>query len=208
MKIPSNKRLLEAYAGAVTAVLALIVGMAALTPQKQTFDEITVHRINIVEPGGTLRMVISDHAKLPGVIVKGEERPSLDRPQAGMLFYNDEGSENGGLVFGGHKNATGEIIDSGGSLSFDKYGASGEMMQLAGVSDSTDQFAGLKIRDSSLTGSGNKRVWVGHTDDGTASVALMDAKGRKRIVMAVKADGTSNIDFLDASGKVIRELVP
>lgn len=62
-----------------------------------TFDEINVHRINVLEPNGTLRMVISDHAKLPGIIVRGKEQP-FSRPQAGMIFYNDEGSENGGLI--------------------------------------------------------------------------------------------------------------
>jgi hypothetical protein len=38
---------------------------------------------------------------LPPVIVKGKEHPEFGepRPQAGMLFYNDEGSENGGLIF-------------------------------------------------------------------------------------------------------------
>ena len=31
-----------------------------------------------------------------------------------MLFYNDEGTENGGLVFGGHRNANGDVVDAGG----------------------------------------------------------------------------------------------
>jgi hypothetical protein len=48
-----------------------------------------------------------------------------------MLFCNNEGSENGGLAFGGHKNAKGEIVDSVGSLSFDKYDAS-QVVQLMG----------------------------------------------------------------------------
>ncbi|HEY4640764.1 MAG TPA: hypothetical protein VII75_05425 [Thermoanaerobaculia bacterium] len=38
-----------------------------------------------------------------------------------MLFFNDEGSENGGLIFGGHKNEKGEVVSSGGSLSFDRW---------------------------------------------------------------------------------------
>ena len=67
----------------------------------------------LLEPDGTLRMVISDHAKLPGIVVRGKEQPFV-RPQAGLLFYNDEGSENGGLVFGGRRNDKGEIVDSGG----------------------------------------------------------------------------------------------
>ena len=51
----------------------------------------TAQRIDIVQPDGTLRMVISNHSKLPGIIVKGKEQ-AFDRPQAGMLFYNDKGT--------------------------------------------------------------------------------------------------------------------
>ena len=50
-----------------------------------------MHRINVREPDGTLRMVISNHARLPGVIVRGKEPPPVDRPYAGMLFYNEKG---------------------------------------------------------------------------------------------------------------------
>jgi len=47
---------------------------------------------------------------LAPVIIKGKERPEMGeaRPKAGMLFYNDEGSENGGLIFGGMKNERGK----------------------------------------------------------------------------------------------------
>jgi hypothetical protein len=38
-------------------------------------------------------MVVSNHSRLPGIIVKGKEKP-FERPQAGMIFYNDEGSES------------------------------------------------------------------------------------------------------------------
>src|SRR5580658_4752984 len=116
----SGQRFLVIYSGVLTALFAVIVWVGAASPAKVVnFDEITVHRLNVVEPDGKLRMVISNHARLPGIIVRGKEQP-FPRPQAGILFYNDEGSENGGLVFGGGKNAKGEVEDSGGSLSFDK----------------------------------------------------------------------------------------
>ena len=65
---------------------------------RTNFDEITVQRINIVEPGGTLRTIISSKAAAPGVYVKGKEEPREDPPTAGMIFLNDEGSEIGGLM--------------------------------------------------------------------------------------------------------------
>ena len=68
---------------------------------------IAVKRINIIEPDGTLRMVQSNKAQFPGVIVKAEEHKQ-DRPFAGMLFFNDEGTENGGLIFNGSKDGGGK----------------------------------------------------------------------------------------------------
>ncbi len=203
-----GQRVLLFYAVVLTCVVGVVLSNAAtMTKKNNTLDEITVHRINIVEPDGTLRMVISDHAKLPGVIVRGKEQPPSDRPQAGMLFYNDEGSENGGLIFGGHRNAQGEVVDSGGSLSFDQYEAN-QVVQLAGVDDKENRFAGITVNDSASAGVNNRRIWVGREEDGTAVIQLMDAKGRKRISMEVAADGTPRLSFLDAGGKVVNELVP
>jgi hypothetical protein len=194
------QRFLAVYAGVLTLVFVLMI-LYGFTSTDRHFDEITVHRINVVEPDGTLRMVFSDHAELPGVIVHGKQKYPATRPQAGMLFYNDEGSEVGGLIFAGHKNAKGEVVDSGGSLSFDKYGT-GQVVQLAGVDDKTDKFSGLSV-SGYAGGRRSQRIWVGRDGKGDATVALMDAKGRKRILLDVAADGASSMSFLDANGKVI-----
>jgi hypothetical protein len=95
MKITSQ-HLLMAYSSALSTAIAVVMLMGAKAHGTRTFDELQVQRIDIVEPNGTLRMVVSNHDRLPGVIVKGKETPPSDRPQAGMLFYNNEGSENGG----------------------------------------------------------------------------------------------------------------
>jgi hypothetical protein len=200
---PLAQKFLAAYSAIVSTVLLAVLLMGANKPQLQAFDEIRVHRIDVVEPDGTLRMVISNKDRLPPVIIKGVERPEIGepRPQAGMIFYNDEGSENGGLIFGGRKNDKGEVVDSGGSLSFDKYGA-GQIVQLAGVDDKNDRFAGLGVND------GKKRVWVGEQDGSIASVTLAGADGKKRIAIQVTADGTPSLAFYDAQGRVIQDLAP
>jgi len=194
-----GQRFLAIYSAVLTLAFAATVlcGFSRGT-KSEIFDQITVHRINIVEPDGTLRMVISNHDKLPGIIVRGKEQ-SFSRPQAGMLFYNDEGSENGGLIFSGRRNEKGDVVNSGGSLSFDKY-ADNQIVQLAGVDDKEDKFAGLIVSDD------NRRVWVGRDDKGDATVTLMDAKGKKRILMEVKGDGTPSLSFLDTNGRVISQL--
>ena len=191
-----GQRFLAVYSVALTLTFAVTVLCGFSSWSKlETFDQINVHRINLIEPDGTLRMVISNHDKLPGLIVHGKEQ-AFARPQAGMLFYNDEGSENGGLIFSGHRNRAGEVVDSGGSLTFDKYGEN-QIIQLAGVDDKEDKFAGLIVSDS------KRRVWVGRDEKGTATLALMDSMGKKRILMEVRADGTPSLSFLDANGRVI-----
>ncbi|MGH9328107.1 MAG: hypothetical protein ACRD2B_15670 [Terriglobia bacterium] len=191
---------------ATSALTTMLLGRAA-KPSSATFDEITVHRINVVEPDGTLRMIISNHSSFPGLITRGRERP-YPRPFAGMLFYNNEGSEQGGLVFGGHMNGRGQVVDSGGSLSFDKYGEASQIVQLAGVADVHDRFAGLAVRGYTSKGVSSQRVWVGRDGSGTASVALMDAQGRKRIVMQVLKDGTASLSFLNGQGKIVKQITP
>jgi hypothetical protein len=195
------------YAGVVTAALCFVLFVAAAPSAKTArFDQIDVQRINVREQDGTLRMVVANHARLPGIIVRGKEQP-FDRPQAGIIFYNDEGSENGGLIFGGRKNAKGDVVDSGGSLSFDRYGGNQEV-QLIGVHDKEDRFAGLAVSDSPPNAQGQRRVWVGKEDDGAARVELRDANGKKRLILEVLADGRSSLSFLDAAGKVIDRVEP
>jgi hypothetical protein len=91
-----------------------------LTAKRHRFDEIDVHRINVVEADGTLRMVLSNKTRLPGIIVKGKEYAHEDRKTAGILFFDDEGTENGGLIFGGMRGKDGKV-ESWGHLSFDQY---------------------------------------------------------------------------------------
>ncbi len=200
-------RSLVVYSAVVTTMLAIFVLTGFAAPTVQHIDEIDVQRINVRESDGTLRMVISNQARLPGVIKAGKEQRKVDRPYAGMLFYNDEGTENGGLVFGGRRNANGEVVDSGASLSFDRYGANSQIVQLAGIDDSKNHIVGLMISDSDPT-STRRRVFIGHDKEGVASVSLMDRNGRKRILLQVAADGAPSLSFLDVNGKVVNQISP
>ena len=226
------------YSGVLTAVFAVtLLGGLVTKRQKPKFDQIDVQRINVWEPDGTLRMVISNKARFPGLIIRGNEYPH-PRPQAGMLFFNDEGTENGGLIFGGHKDKDGQVIDSGGSLTFDQY-EQDQIVQIEGSHDSNGHFAGLIVFDrpdrhiekdlqespriESMSPAereklmaqraksnyyGAARIKVARTDDGVAGISLRDAQGRPRIVMQVSKEGLSSLKFLDADGKVLNELMP
>lgn len=66
-------------------------------------------------------MVISNREQFPGEPWKGEENPRPDRrTMAGMLFINDEGTENGGLIQKGSLGADGQV-NAGLSLTFDRF---------------------------------------------------------------------------------------
>jgi hypothetical protein len=199
-------KVLAVYSALLTTALAALFWAGSVSAKSDDFDQINVHRVNVREANGTLRMVIANRDLLPGVIAQGKESRKIDRPYAGMLFYNDEGNENGGLVFGGHRNEKGEVIDSGGSLTFDPYGGSGQIVQLAGVDDSANHIVGLTLWDNKVPRS--RRVVVADDKDGTSRISLNDGSGKPRIVLQVAPDGTPAIRFLDATGRMISEVGP
>jgi hypothetical protein len=89
-----------------------------------SFDTITVQRINVVEPDGTLRMVLTNNNRIPGVIVPGHEYADYGNRKpttaAGILFYDAQATESGGLTFGGRKDSQTGRINRFGHLSFDR----------------------------------------------------------------------------------------
>lgn len=95
MKCASRERFLEMYAGVPTAAFAMTVFGGFAESHKTAFDEVDVRRINVVEPDGTLRLVISDKAKFLGSFVNGMEIAPPDRHDTGLLFLNEEGTEMG-----------------------------------------------------------------------------------------------------------------
>jgi hypothetical protein len=115
-----SQRFLVIYSAVVTLVFAVTVLGGFAPSRNASFKAITIQRLNIVEPDGTLRMVIAGKALFPGIILKGVEHPHPNRHTAGILFFNDEGTENGGLTFGGKKDQDGQV-SSYGHLSFDEY---------------------------------------------------------------------------------------
>src|ERR1044071_5946611 len=86
---------------AYSALMTVLVGAVAITAFRQTaqkgrFTEIDVERINIVEPDGKLRMVISNRPRSIGPIYQGKPFGYAGGTRPGIIFFNDEGSENGG----------------------------------------------------------------------------------------------------------------
>ena len=224
----------------INAVLG--VGMIALASyvaidkqQPTTFEEISVERINIVEKNGLNRMVLANSDRAPGVDKYGKEvfRSKAARP--GMIFYNDEGTENGGFIFKGKKE-NGKV-NHGLHMSFDRYNQDQTMM-MQHIEQADYMITGLTIMDRpskdmnfELTkafyqaqSEGNKekaaqleqqfleenkdvarRAFYG-TLNGNAQLQLSDAKGNKRIQLVVTKNGDAKLEFLDEKGHVIMRL--
>ena len=196
------------------------------------FDEITAGRINIVERDGKLRMVISNQKNQPPGSYDGKDLPKRDRP-AGMIFFNDDGDECGGLVYDGSK--------KGASMTYsiDQY-KNDQIMQLQyaqdkennGVNrsyglklwDRDDRFPTgklidyvdslKKLEDTSAYNAGIKKIrtegWLGHERlfvgkdiDGEVGLFLRDDKGTPRLKIYINKQNQPVIAMLDDSGKPI-----
>jgi hypothetical protein len=121
-QIRRELRILRAYTGILTVAVALLVTMAFRPAplQTQRFTVIDVERINIVEPDGQLRMVLSNRPRSIGPIYKGKPFGYAGGTRPGIIFFNDEGTENGGLTFTGSQDSTGRYSATT-HLSFDQF---------------------------------------------------------------------------------------
>jgi hypothetical protein len=152
----------------------------------------------------------------------------------GLIFYNDEGDEVGGLIFGGGRQ--GERFSAGAQLAFDQY-KQDQIVALRYQDENGKRTAGLQVWDrpevplskdfqnflklermpegpakERLATEVTKRqrsatrVFVGKQGDENAVVVLSDANGRPRLRFLVTPSGESRIEFLDDTGRITRSL--
>lgn len=119
-QIRRELRLLKGYALASTALLVTLVLGGFRSESREKFTEIDVERINVVEPNGRYRMVISNRPRSIGPIYKGKPFGYAGGERPGIIFFNDEGTENGGLTFTGSRDANGRVAAST-HMSFDQF---------------------------------------------------------------------------------------
>jgi hypothetical protein len=235
---------LTVYAGLLTVGLAVTTVQAfrrhesanepvsVLAAVAKPTDVLDVQRINVREADGTLRMVISNQQRFPGAFIKGKEYPH-QRNVAGMVFYNNEGTENGGLIFNGAKSADGSV-SSGVHLSFDPYERD-QAMVVQSIESEGKRAALLRINDvgnvsveegmkvSALPEAAQEKFWaekekagdtganrviLGRNTNGNAQLLLADAKGTPRLQLTVNASGEAVMEFLDKEGNVTASLTP
>lgn len=232
--LPNAQNSLRAYAAGVTIALISMSVMGFRKDQHTRFAEIDVERINIVEKDGRVRLVISNKDRSPPPIERGVPFGYAGGNRPGMIFYNDEGTENGGLIFSGQRDSTG--YHSSGSLTFDQYDQdqtvalqyidqNGRRRSGLAINDYKPGLSSLQLdvrykraeamKDSAARKDSMKvlapffprqRLYVGRARDGSSQLTLSDGGGRPRLRLSVDSAGAARIQFLDDSGHVTRSI--
>ena len=152
-------RFLKRYAVTTTALL-IVLALAAFTHGASghaKFDVIDVERINILEPNGDYRMVLSNRPRSIGPIYKGQPFAYAGGGRPGIIFFNDEGTENGGLTFTGSSCNNGHSVTTGGDcqpgsfrssthMSFDQFN-SDQVVNLDYNDNNGRRLMGFSIND-------------------------------------------------------------
>ena len=115
----------------------------------EQFTEIDAERINIIGDNGRPVLVISNKKRIPGPSMNGKSYSPevIDGRKyfAGMLFFNEQGDEVGGLIYAGLKKDStsySQVIH----LSFDQW----KQNQVVGLDyndNSKSRYAGLRVWD-------------------------------------------------------------
>ncbi|OCA90332.1 hypothetical protein A8F94_00030 [Bacillus sp. FJAT-27225] len=205
----------------------------------EKLKRLDVEQLNIVDENGTVRLRLFNNQNIPPAMMDGEDILPGHRqsdPVAGLMFYNSEGDESGGLIYGSQKDNDGNHV-SYGSLTFDQY-KQDQVVQVLHHEENGKKNYGFSIFDRPNTNlredvkkdreirnstkseeekneelnklwAGNvRRAFMGKNEDGDVIVQLTDSKGQPRIRMVVDQNDIPRMEFLDGEGKVLYKLPP
>ena len=235
MNFLSSPRFLVVYSAVLTIVFAAVVLGGAAIVRKQTFGVISARRINIVEPDGTVRLTISNRADFPGAWNRKKEYPRQDRTDAaGMLFMSEEGTEQGGFIWGAGQLPDGSIQNHV-HMSFDQY-EENQIFAIDAGQEGKDKFSRITMIDQGdfpieekrkaneeidkLPAGAQDAAWekffashrhdvrrlaLGRNPDASVGLELRDQRGQVRLALRVQPDGQPAVQFFGEDGKLQRE---
>lgn len=96
-----------------------VAALEAKLSGEEMVDHLVAGRVDVVERDGTPRLSLSNAKQAPDttlageVLTKGRERP-------GVIFYNEQGDECGGITYGGRRTPDGRI-EAGGVVTMDRF---------------------------------------------------------------------------------------
>ncbi len=170
-------RFLKRYSAALTAFVVLGTTGAFVRGSREKFTEIDVERINVVEPNGHYRMVISNRPRSIGPIYKGEPFGYKGGGRPGIIFFNDEGTENGGLTFTGSSCTDTTSITTGRRCAKGSYSASTHM--------SFDQFNSDQVLNLDYADDNGTRL-IGFSVNDRANVDIHDLVAQRDSILQMK----------------------
>lgn len=229
--------ILKLYSITVTGVLVFffLVGFK-ISSSEQKFEEIFVERINIVESDGKLKMVISNQDRQHPGMMDGEIYPTRERPP-GIIFFNEEQDEVGGLAYYGNETEGGNQL----FLSFDQYKDDQIMQLMEYTRENGDNRYGLQLweREKSLKmhdrmaimdslekagynyrqkleflkvkNGGDPiiapRMFVGRNYNRETGVFLQDKNGVDRMRLYIDSNNLPKLEVLDEQGEIIKDFI-
>jgi hypothetical protein len=209
MNILSSRPFLAAYSGVLTLVFAVTVLCGFAMIRNPKFGIITARRINIMEPDGTVRLTISNRADFPGGWTHKKESPRPDRRDAaGMLFMSEEGTEQGGLIWGASQLPDG-TIENHGHLSLDQY-EENQVFALDAGQEGKDKFSRITVADQGEYPIEEKRkaearirgLPADKQDEAWGEFFATHRHDVKRMVLGRAPDGSVGLSLRDGSGRV------
>jgi hypothetical protein len=174
-----------------------------------TFDTLTVQRINVNDANGKTRLVIANSGRFPGVEVHGKVLPRSIHDTAGMVFFDEQGKETGGLVLAKIQD------DDVANMTFDYTSqlTDGIRILKRESPNGARWQAGFEIFDRRPLGSGDdssqgiQRIAL-EDENHNAQLVISDAQGHARIRIGVNETGAPAIEMLGPDGKVAYRAIP
>ncbi|WDF78082.1 hypothetical protein PQ469_29805 [Mucilaginibacter sp. KACC 22773] len=232
--LPKQIKTLKLYLALLTVTIIVCFGfIIRLMSNQAHFKQITAERIDIVEPDGKIRMAISNRqSQHPGTI-EGKQLPKRDRP-AGMIFFNDDGNECGGLVYDGDKKSASmtysidqykndqimqlqysqenngpQLQRSYGLKLWDKYDnfPSSKVLAYIDSLNKLNDTVAYKTGIDKLNASGRvtkERLFVGKNAGGDVGLFLSDANGKPKLRIYINKQNQPVIETLDDKGAVAK----
>ena len=151
-----SSRTLGILVGTQTVTLVLLAALVLSGFRQATtrFGEISAERIDIVDEHGKTVLAIANKARIAGPVVAGKAYPVAlsdgREHMAGMIFFNQDGDEMGGLVFNSFRLPNGKAAGIG-HLSFDRF-QDNQVVALQYKENATSVQAGLTVYDRPGTG--------------------------------------------------------
>lgn len=125
---------------ACTLIVLLATAFAG-PGQQGRFKVLDVERLNVRAANGNYVVVIANADNLPGNVIGGKEHQS-GRRGGGLLFYNAQGDEAGGLIFDSER--TDSSVTAFGQLSLDRF-QSDQVVALRYLEDPQGWTSGLQV---------------------------------------------------------------